>query len=108
MNYDMKQRDFMARHPEDVGRTVEDFSWVLNVIVRPVRPRFRNADYAGVSAPEDPRLGRFRSACAAFQTGVAQAGIAVAGARSAPVERNLILRYKEALTTTRLPKGMQP
>ena len=37
MNYDMKQRDFMARHPEDVGRTVEDFNWVLNVIVRPVR-----------------------------------------------------------------------
>ena len=28
----------VARHPEDVGRTVEDFNWVLNVIVRPVRP----------------------------------------------------------------------
>ena len=27
----------VARHPEDVGRTVEDFNWVLNVIVRPVR-----------------------------------------------------------------------
>ena len=28
--------------------------------------------------------------------------------QEAPVERNLILRYKEALTTTRLPKGVQP
>ena len=30
--------EHVARHPEDVGRTVEDFNWVLNVIVRPVRP----------------------------------------------------------------------
>jgi hypothetical protein len=29
--------EHVARHPEDVGRTVEDFNWVLNVIVRPVR-----------------------------------------------------------------------
>jgi len=28
--------EHVARHPEDVGRTVEDFNWVLNVIVRPV------------------------------------------------------------------------
>jgi hypothetical protein len=28
----------MARHPEDVGRTVEDFNWILNEIVSwPVR-----------------------------------------------------------------------
>ena len=26
--------EHVARHPEDVGRTVEDFNWVLNVIVR--------------------------------------------------------------------------
>jgi hypothetical protein len=25
----------VARHPEDVGRTVEDFNWILHVIVRP-------------------------------------------------------------------------
>jgi hypothetical protein len=24
----------VARHPEDVGRTVEDFNWVLRTIVR--------------------------------------------------------------------------
>jgi hypothetical protein len=24
-----------GRHPEDVGRTVEDFNWILWVIVRP-------------------------------------------------------------------------
>jgi hypothetical protein len=29
--------EHVARHPEDVGRTVEDFNWVLQVIVRPVR-----------------------------------------------------------------------
>ena len=29
--------EHVVRHPEDVGRTVEDFNWVLNVIVRPVR-----------------------------------------------------------------------
>jgi hypothetical protein len=29
--------EHVARHPEDVGRTVKDFNWVLNVIVRPVR-----------------------------------------------------------------------
>ena len=28
--------------------------------------------------------------------------------QEAPVERNVTLRYKEALITTRLPKGMQP
>jgi hypothetical protein len=28
----------VARHPEDVGRTVEDFNWILHEIVRwPVR-----------------------------------------------------------------------
>jgi hypothetical protein len=27
--------DEIARHPEDVGRTVEDFNWILSVIVRP-------------------------------------------------------------------------
>ena len=26
--------EHVARHPEDVGRSVEDFNWVLNVIVR--------------------------------------------------------------------------
>ena len=25
--------EHMARHPEDVGRTVEDFNWILRVIV---------------------------------------------------------------------------
>jgi hypothetical protein len=25
----------VARHPEDVGRTVEDFNWILWTIVRP-------------------------------------------------------------------------
>ena len=29
--------EHVARHPEDVGRTVEDFNWAVNVIVRPVR-----------------------------------------------------------------------
>jgi hypothetical protein len=29
--------EHVARHPEDVGRTVEDFNWILQVIVRPVR-----------------------------------------------------------------------
>ena len=29
--------EHIAGHPEDVGRTVEDFNWVLQVIVRPVR-----------------------------------------------------------------------
>src|SRR5262249_28924111 len=29
--------EHVARHPEDVGRTVEDFNWVLNVMVRPIR-----------------------------------------------------------------------
>jgi hypothetical protein len=27
--------EHVARHPEDVGRTVEDFNWILSVIVRP-------------------------------------------------------------------------
>jgi hypothetical protein len=26
--------EHVARHPEDVGRTVEDFNWILHVIVR--------------------------------------------------------------------------
>jgi hypothetical protein len=30
--------EHVARHPEDVSRTVEDFKWILSVIVR---PRFR-------------------------------------------------------------------
>src|SRR5262249_6708383 len=30
--------EHVARHPEDVGRTVEDFRWILSEIVR---PRFR-------------------------------------------------------------------
>jgi hypothetical protein len=25
----------VARHPEDVGRTVEDFNWIMRVIIRP-------------------------------------------------------------------------
>jgi hypothetical protein len=25
---------FAARHPEDVGRTVEDFKWIMHVIVK--------------------------------------------------------------------------
>ena len=30
--------EHVARHPEDVGRTVEDFNWILHVIVPwPVR-----------------------------------------------------------------------
>jgi hypothetical protein len=27
--------EHVACHPEDVGRTVEDFNWILHVIVRP-------------------------------------------------------------------------
>jgi replicative superfamily II helicase len=27
--------EHVARHPEDVGRTVEDFKWILRAIVRP-------------------------------------------------------------------------
>ena len=27
--------EHVARHPEDAGRTVEDFNWILQVIVRP-------------------------------------------------------------------------
>jgi hypothetical protein len=27
--------EHVARHPEDVGRTVEDFHWILWTIVRP-------------------------------------------------------------------------
>jgi hypothetical protein len=30
--------EHVARHPEDVGRTVEDFKWILRVIVRPAAP----------------------------------------------------------------------
>ena len=26
--------EHVARHPEDVGRTVEDFNWILRMIVR--------------------------------------------------------------------------
>jgi hypothetical protein len=30
--------EHLARHPEDVGRTVEDFNWIVDEIVRwPVR-----------------------------------------------------------------------
>jgi hypothetical protein len=31
--------EHVARHPEDVGRTVEDFKWILHVIVRSFSPR---------------------------------------------------------------------
>ena len=32
--------EHVAHHPEDVGRTVEDFNWILNEIVRwPVRSK---------------------------------------------------------------------
>ena len=31
--------EHVARHPEDVGRMVEDFNWVLSVIVRPTGGR---------------------------------------------------------------------
>jgi hypothetical protein len=27
--------EHVARHPEDVGRKVEDFKWILRIIVRP-------------------------------------------------------------------------
>jgi len=27
--------EHVARHPEDVGRTVDDFNWIVHVIVRP-------------------------------------------------------------------------
>jgi hypothetical protein len=27
--------EHVARHPEDVGRTVEDFNWIVRTIVRP-------------------------------------------------------------------------
>ncbi len=30
--------EHVARHPEDVGRTVKDFRWILNVIVKPRKP----------------------------------------------------------------------
>jgi hypothetical protein len=38
VRYDVYKIDFaehVARHPEDVGRTVEDFNWILRRIVRP-------------------------------------------------------------------------
>ena len=31
--------EHVARHPEDVGRTVEDFNWILNEIVRSFIPQ---------------------------------------------------------------------
>jgi hypothetical protein len=27
--------EHVARHPEDAGRTVEDFNWIVRTIVRP-------------------------------------------------------------------------
>jgi hypothetical protein len=27
--------EHVACHPEDVGRTVEDFNWIVRIIVRP-------------------------------------------------------------------------
>jgi len=30
--------EHVARHPEDAGRTVADFNWILRIIVRHVRP----------------------------------------------------------------------
>jgi hypothetical protein len=27
--------EHVARHPEDIGRTVEDFNWIVRSIVRP-------------------------------------------------------------------------
>ena len=27
--------EHVARHPEDVGLTVEDFNWIVRIIVRP-------------------------------------------------------------------------
>ena len=27
--------EHVTRHPEDAGRTVEDFKWILRIIVRP-------------------------------------------------------------------------
>ena len=31
--------EHVARHPEDVGRTVEDFNWILHEIVRSFIPQ---------------------------------------------------------------------
>ena len=31
--------EHLARHPEDVGRTVEDFNWILHEIVRSFIPQ---------------------------------------------------------------------
>jgi hypothetical protein len=31
--------EHVARHPEDVGRTVEDFNWILAEIVRSFIPQ---------------------------------------------------------------------
>ena len=43
--------EHVARHPEDVGRTVEDFDWILQVIVRswpmPGTQEWRDAWEAG-------------------------------------------------------------
>jgi hypothetical protein len=30
--------EHVARHPEDVGHTVEDFNWIMRMIVRPAMP----------------------------------------------------------------------
>ena len=33
--FDALDSEHVARHPEAVGRTVEDFNWMLRTIVRP-------------------------------------------------------------------------
>jgi hypothetical protein len=44
--------EHVARHPEDVGRTVDDFNWILRTIVRPAA--YWNADYEGLAANDQP------------------------------------------------------
>ena len=43
--------EHVARHPEDVGRTVEDFDWIMSIIVRswpmPGTQEWRDACEAG-------------------------------------------------------------
>jgi replicative superfamily II helicase len=38
--------EHVARHPEDVGRTVEDFKWILWIVVRRAAPRKSEDDTA--------------------------------------------------------------
>src|SRR5262245_55738732 len=56
--------EHLARHPEDVGRTVEDFNWILQVIVRPAAEGITclAADYLYLRQHSAPSFMSFASA----------------------------------------------